>query len=311
MLVKAIEDFLLFFSFLHHSQPKRTVKPLGSKNPLPSLFVPRSYGIIIRSYSLFHGLYPKRVAFNTHACSAKAKIAGVPIIQRLGGQQQWTPYVRCLQRSCSREGGKRQIFRGETRLCKLAPRVNSRVCVSVSLCTVPLHVINQRALCIVYAAREETHRVCFAVHTGIERKYRARTTSMTRNAAHARVHARRRESLILAHSVRQSISNRSSIFLQKEKRKEERVYFSDIPTKARNRRSSLDIPSITAALFLFLLENLRRGPKKREKLFIHRLSTLLRAFQSPVEFRILSFPYVHIRGYTRGLQGRLCPWLQT
>lgn len=246
MLVKAIEDFLLFFSFLHHSQPKRTVKPLGSKNPLPSLFVPRSYGIIIRSYSLFHGLYPKRVAFNTHACSAKAKIAGVPIIQRLGGQQQWTPYVRCLQRSCSREGGKRQIFRGETRLCKLAPRVNSRVCVSVSLCTVPLHVINQRALCIVYAAREETHRVCFAVHTGIERKYRARTTSMTRNAAHARVHARRRESLILAHSsnptsVRQSISNRSSIFLQKEKRKEERVYFSDIPTKARNRRSSLDI----------------------------------------------------------------------
>lgn len=213
-------------------------------------------------------------------------------------------------------GGKRQIFRGETRLCKLAPRVNSRVCVSVSLYTVPLHVINQRALCIVYAAREETHRVCFAVHTGIERKYRARTTSMTRNAAHARVHARRRESLILAHSsnptsVRQSISYRSSIFLQKEKRKEERVYFSDIPTKARNRRSSLDIPSITAALFLFLLENLRRGAKKREKLFIHRLSTLLRAFQSPVEFRILSFPYVHIRGYTRGLQGRLCPWLQT
>lgn len=246
-----------------------------------------------------------------HVCSAKAKIAGVPIIQRLEGQQQWTPYVRCLQRSCSREGGERQIFRGETRLCKLAPRVNSRVCVSVSLCTVPLHVINQRALCIVYAAREETHRVCFAVHTGIERKYRARTTSMTRNAAHARVHARRRESLILAHSVRQSISNRSSIFLQKEKRKEERVYFSDIPTKARNRRSSLDIPSITAALFLFLLENLRRGARKREKLFIHRLSTLLRAFQSPVEFRILSFPYVHIRGYTRGLQGRLCPWLQT
>lgn len=246
-----------------------------------------------------------------HACSAKAKIAGVPIIQRLGGQQQWTPYVRCLQRSCSREGGERQIFRGETRLCKLAPRVNSRVCVSVSLCTVPLHVINQRALCIVYAAREETHRVCFAVHTGIERKYRARTTSMTRNAAHARVHARRRESLILAHSVRQSISNRSSIFLQKEKRKGESVYFFDIPTKARNRRSSLDIPSITAALFLFLLENLRRGARKREKLFIHRLSTLLRAFQSPVEFRILSFPYVHIRGYTRGLQGRLCPWLQT
>ena len=45
---------------------------------------------------------------------------------------------------------------------------------------------------------------------------------------------------------------------------------------------------------------------KREKnLSVHRLSTLLRVFQFPVEFRIL-VPYVHIRCCIRALWGCVC-----
>lgn len=105
-----------------------------------------------------------------HVCSAKAKIAGVPIIQRLGGQQQWTPYVRCLQRSCSREGGGKANFsRGNSVVQTRATREFARVRLRLSLyrpftchqSTRPLHCVRRargdasRMLCCAHRHRAQ------------------------------------------------------------------------------------------------------------------------------------------------------------
>lgn len=97
----------------------------------------RSYGIIIRSFIIPR--FISETLFNTFGCISVEgwKIAGNwRIIQRRGGSGTMDAVVRCLQRNCCGRGEgrgeeKRPRFAGkfsrETRLCKLAPRVNSRV----------------------------------------------------------------------------------------------------------------------------------------------------------------------------------------
>lgn len=64
---------------------------------------------------------------------------------------------------------------------------------------------------------------------------------------------------------------------KRKKKRRESVFLLNIPTKARNRRSSLDIPSITAALFLFRGKLTKGGEKKRKTFhpsFIHVITSI-------------------------------------
>lgn len=154
------------------------------------------------------------------------------------------------------------------------------------------HVINQPvALCT--SAREETHRVCFAsscAHRGhIERKYRAWTTSMTRNAsacADARTALPQIShfSRIRFVSIRQSICDQtpptSSIidrysFTRKKKRNKERKYISSIYIYNRHKHKSMKPSFFSPILSLSLVPSLRvenlgrrgRGKKREGKTF--------------------------------------------
>lgn len=256
---KKNHPFFPFFSFLRRTQRRRTLfngltEPLRSKNLPPSLSVPRSYGIIIRLFIIPRFISETRCLI--HACSAE--IAGVPIIQRFRGQQQWTPYVRCLQRSCCSRGKKkkdvfRKFFEGgnsvvQTRATREFALVSLYLYLSLYRPFLGRHVINQPvALCT--SAREETHRVCFAsscAHRGhIERKYRAWTTSMTRNAsacADARTalpqisHFSRIRFVSIRQSIcdqtppTSSIIDRYSFTRKKKKKQRKKIYFFHIYT---------------------------------------------------------------------------------
>lgn len=162
--------------------------------------------------------------------------------------------------------------------------------------------------------------LCFELCT--PRAHRAQIPSLDniddtqRERMRGRTHSVAANFSLLAHSFRidSSINLRSNssnlldyrpiFFHEKEKKetKKENIFLSYIYIKARNRIILFSNTLSIARSFSSRgkLRKERAGRKKRgEKLFIHRLSTLLRVFQSPVEFRILSFPYVHIRGYTR------------
>ena len=261
---KKDHPFFPFFSFLRRTQRRRTLfngltEPLRSKNLPPSLSVPRSYGIIIHLFIIPRFISETRCLI--HACSAE--IAGVPIIQRFRGQQQWTPYVRCLQQKLLQSGKKKgrvsQIFRGRKLGCANSRHAWIRACVSLSLSlSVPSlfrKACHQSTRCIVYVrARGDASRMlCFELCT--PRAHRAQIPSLDniddtqRERMRGRTHSVAANFSLLAHSFRidSSINLRSNssnlldyrpiFFHEKEKKetKKENIFLSYIYIKARNR----------------------------------------------------------------------------
>lgn len=261
---KKDHPFFPFFSFLRRTQRRRTLfngltEPLRSKNLPPSLSVPRSYGIIIRLFIIPRFISETRCLI--HACSAE--IAGVPIIQRFRGQQQWTPYVRCLQRSCCSRGKKKKdVFRkffegGNSVVQTRATREFALVSLSLSLSVPSLfrETCHQSTRCIVYVrARGDASRMlCFELCT--PRAHRAQIPSLDsiddtqRERMRGRTHSVAANFSFLAHSFRidssinlrsnssNLLDNRPIFFHEKEKKetKNESIFLPYTYIKARNR----------------------------------------------------------------------------
>lgn len=169
--------------------------------------------------------------------------------------------------------------REETRLCKLAPRVNSRLCLSLSLSlSVPSlfrKACHQSTRCIVYVrARGDASRMlCFELCT--PRAHRAQIPSLDniddtqRERMRGRTHSVAANFSLLAHSFRidSSINLRSNssnlldyrpIFFHEKEKKETKkeniflpyIYIIDINIKAWNHHSFLQY-SLYRSFLLF------------------------------------------------------------
>lgn len=185
------------------------------------------------------------------------------------GEEQWSLDV--YNEAVAVEGGEKirgKIFEGNSVVQTRATR--EFACLSVQQPSLRggrlLYVINQRG---VHCAR-----ISYASLRAVpQRKYQARTTPMTRNTCTR-----------ISRSYRSIRSIRTPLGIFRKKKlnfSSSNIYIYIQKQETLFTRSSM--------------ENLHtrgeegRRKRRKEKLFIHRLSTysLLRVFQSPVEFRIL------------------------
>lgn len=188
---------------------------------------------------------------------ARPKLRVYQLFNGSEGNNNGRPTLDVYNRSCCSRGKKKDVFRKffeggnsvvQTRATREFALVSLYLYLSLYRPFLGRHVINQPvALCT--SAREETHRVCFAsscAHRGhIERKYRAWTTSMTRNAsacADARTalpqisHFSRIRFVSIRQSIcdqtppTSSIIDRYSFTRKKKKKQRKKIYFFHIYT---------------------------------------------------------------------------------
>lgn len=186
---------------------------------------------------------------------ARPKLRVYQLFNDSEGNNNGRPTLDVYNRSCCSRGKKRTCFanfsREETRLCKLAPRVNSRLCLSLSLSlSVPSlfrKACHQSTRCIVYVrARGDASRMlCFELCT--PRAHRAQIPSLDniddtqRERMRGRTHSVAANFSLLAHSFRidssinlrsnssNLLDNRPIFFHEKEKKKQrKKIYFFHI-----------------------------------------------------------------------------------